>query len=120
MQVAAFQGVAIFADLQVEGFTTDIRNNFISTVANTANVKSSFVRILLLSDTPGSVVVCWAVALPEDTTLTTQELSWLLSQRLDVSIVSRTFPSFPQTLCTAIIYIPSAREICKYISELLR
>ena len=87
VQVTAVQGVAIFRDLsQVEDFTTDERNNFVSTLANNLNVDDNFVRILLVS--PGSVVVCWAVALPEDTTLTTEALPELLSSNLDASIVS--------------------------------
>ena len=85
VRVTAFQGVATFEDLQVEEFSTDERNNFISTLADNANVDASFVRILLVS--PGSVVVCWAVAFSEKTTLGKKELAQLLSTSLDASLV---------------------------------
>ena len=84
--VMAVQGVATFEDLQVEEFSTDERNNFISTLADSANVDASFVSILLVS--PGSVVVCWAVAFPEETTLGKKELAVLLSASFqDASLV---------------------------------
>ena len=85
VKVMAVQGVATFEDLQVEDFSTDERNNFISTLADNANVDASFVRILLVS--PGSVVVCWAVAFPEETTLSKKELTVLLSPDLGASPV---------------------------------
>ena len=85
VRIVAVQGVATFEDLQVEEFSTDERNNFISTLADNANVDASFVRILLVS--PGSVVVCWAVAFPEETTLSKKELAVLLSPNLDASLV---------------------------------
>ena len=58
-----------------------IQNKFISKVADIANVDPSFV--IILSVAPGSVVVDWVVAVPEDSALTTEDLSGLLTQSLE-------------------------------------
>ena len=70
-------------------------------MADAIAVDTGFVRILLVS--PGSVVVCWAVAVPQDSLLTNQELSVLLSENLDASIVSGS--SLPLSICTAVLGI---------------
>ena len=91
--VAAFRSVVTAPDFRVEDFLSK-QLQILALAASFANVNPGSVRVQQVAS--GSVVVCWAAGLPDDTTLTNQQFSNKLiatasNQGIGLSIVSITY-----------------------------